>query len=151
LTTLKARPTVYNGVQMRSRLEARAAYFLDEVGVAWQYEPRAYKDGPEEYLPDFQIAPRTFIEVKPANLDHTEAVSLAIAVLGAARPDFHLWVLLSNGRALLWRDHADLGVWGYLAVCRECHRWTLRPDLQSKFCACGAVPIDAKPYLEWAG
>jgi hypothetical protein len=32
-------PTVYKGVQMRSRLEARWAAFFDELGWPWEYEP----------------------------------------------------------------------------------------------------------------
>ena len=53
--SLTARPTVYRGIQMRSRLEARWAAHLDETGCSWAYEPRAYADGVSQYLPDFQI------------------------------------------------------------------------------------------------
>lgn len=53
---MKARPTTYNGIEMRSRLEARvAAWLTDEVGVDWEYEPRAFASGSVQYLPDFLI------------------------------------------------------------------------------------------------
>jgi len=33
------RITVYRGIEMRSRLEALAAAYLDRHGFAWEYEP----------------------------------------------------------------------------------------------------------------
>jgi hypothetical protein len=54
-TALKARPTTYNGIEMRSRLEARVAAFLDERGIAWEYEPRAFGTKRGQYLPDFRL------------------------------------------------------------------------------------------------
>lgn len=52
---IKARPTVYAGVQMRSRLEARAAEYFDTAGVLWQYEPMTYASSIGQYLPDFEL------------------------------------------------------------------------------------------------
>ena len=66
--TLKARPTTYNGIEMRSRLEARFAAYLDSWGLAWEYEPRAFANKDGQYLPDFrvQFASQSFyFEVKP--------------------------------------------------------------------------------------
>lgn len=37
--SIAAHPTLYNGVQFRSRLEARWAAFFDLVGWGWEYEP----------------------------------------------------------------------------------------------------------------
>jgi hypothetical protein len=51
----KARPTVYEGIAMRSRLEARYAAWLDEVGFEWAYEPCAFANRDRQYLPDFRI------------------------------------------------------------------------------------------------
>jgi hypothetical protein len=61
---MKAIPTTYNGVNMRSRLEARWAAFFDVVGWRWEYEP------PERggWIPDFLLigAKQTVaVEVKP--------------------------------------------------------------------------------------
>lgn len=69
-SALTARPTTYRGIQMRSRLEARFAAYLDSVGMAWEYEPRAFANEYGQYLPDFQILSPTaevpcYIEVKP--------------------------------------------------------------------------------------
>lgn len=47
----KAIPTVYKGIQMRSRLEARWAAFFDFYQLKWQYEPFDC-DG---WIPDFLV------------------------------------------------------------------------------------------------
>lgn len=61
----KAIPTLYNGVQFRSRLEARWAAMFDLLEWRWEYEPIDL-DG---YIPDFIITPllrsQVLIEVKP--------------------------------------------------------------------------------------
>lgn len=48
---IPAKPTLYGGYQMRSRLEARWAAMLDELGWEWRYEP-CYLD---DWLPDFEV------------------------------------------------------------------------------------------------
>lgn len=71
----KARPTLYKGIRMRSRLEARYAQHLDRNGFRWEYEPDCYGDETGDYLPDFLIVgnasgasrhpTRLYIEIKP--------------------------------------------------------------------------------------
>lgn len=59
-------PTMYAGVQFRSRLEARWAAFFDLCGDKWEYEPVDLHG----WIPDFRL-PDTFqtplVEVKPAS------------------------------------------------------------------------------------
>ena len=61
---MKAYPTLYRGIQFRSRLEAKWAAFFDNLGWPWEYEPIDL-DG---YIPDFILtfpyAP-LLVEVKP--------------------------------------------------------------------------------------
>ena len=68
-------PTMYRGVQFRSRLEAKWAVFFDLVGWPWLYEP-LYLRG---YVPDFvlQLHQPVLVEVKPAlsRADMGEAVA----------------------------------------------------------------------------
>lgn len=53
---LKAIQTEYKGYRFRSRLEARWAVLLDELGVKWEYEPEGYDLGNGMcYLPDFRL------------------------------------------------------------------------------------------------
>lgn len=69
MPTFAAIPTMYAGVQFRSRLEAKWAAFFDLIGWKWEYEPF---DLPG-YIPDFLIRDldgmgATLAEVKP--FDH---------------------------------------------------------------------------------
>lgn len=52
---MKARPTVYMGITMRSRLEAGFAAWLDEKHFDWEYEPCAFASPDGQYLPDFRL------------------------------------------------------------------------------------------------
>jgi hypothetical protein len=75
----QARPTVYKGIKMRSRLEAGYAAWLDSWRFTWEYEPCAFANEAGQYLPDFLIrdVPRmvcgkqrtedAYVEVKPAS------------------------------------------------------------------------------------
>lgn len=54
-TGVKAIETVYNGYRFRSRLEARWAVFLDQIGVPYAYEPEGYEFDGIRYLPDFKL------------------------------------------------------------------------------------------------
>lgn len=57
-------PTVYCGVQFRSRLEARWACMFDHLGWTWHYEPIDL----EGYIPDFivqQGGTDILVEIKP--------------------------------------------------------------------------------------
>lgn len=73
MTNFKARPTVYKGVQMRSRLEAGFAVWLDKVNLRWEYEPTAFASPEGQYLPDFRVlglpiigaVADAYFEVKP--------------------------------------------------------------------------------------
>lgn len=100
MTTLKARPTVYKGIRMRSRLEATYAAFLDRSEDPWVYEPCCFASEAGQYLPDFRIddlrpgtgePSRWYIEVKPAYLlaypDKVEAVQRRMEIVWASEPD----------------------------------------------------------------
>lgn len=79
----RGRPTLYEGIQMRSRLEAGFAQSLDLLGLQWEYEPQAFASRSGQYLPDFLVrvisdtwpTPPTptmawYIEVKPSGHPH---------------------------------------------------------------------------------
>lgn len=67
---IKPIPTLYGGVQFRSRLEARWAAFFDLCQWRWEYEPLDL-DG---YVPDFalRLAHTVLVEVKPFLFDGSE-------------------------------------------------------------------------------
>ncbi len=66
--TITAIPTMYNGLQFRSRLEARWAAMFDVCGFRYDYEPTDFSG----YIPDFRID-RTYIEIKPTMVFPEEA------------------------------------------------------------------------------
>src|SRR5438270_435970 len=60
-------PTAYNGVNFRSRLEARWAAFFDLCNWSWEYEPIDLNG----WIPDFRLIgiDKTLVEVKPFEID----------------------------------------------------------------------------------
>lgn len=110
MTLLKARPTTYRGIQMRSRLEARFAAGLDSLGARWVYEPRAFADGHAQYLPDFQIGGHTFIEVKPTVEHAIDALGKG-DVIFASVPDAVFAVACADLRNFLLVREADVAPW----------------------------------------
>ncbi len=111
----KARPTVYRGTLMRSRLEARFARYLDATGVAWIYEPRAYGGTEGDYLPDFQVIERghsVFIELKPPmdpetieNADKLERAMERMEIIWESEPAASL--MLVTGNHAIWAAGDD--------------------------------------------
>jgi len=87
-TTIQARPTLYKGIQMRSRLEADYASALDRAGFTWEYEPVCFGSPDGQWLPDFKLSypeRNTYVEVKPLSLltsgEHWQRISNVDAVL----------------------------------------------------------------------
>jgi hypothetical protein len=74
MTEIKARPTLYKGIRMRSRLEADFARYLDALGNPWDYEPECFASDTGQWLPDFRTVLPTdaggyrnvYLELKPA-------------------------------------------------------------------------------------
>ena len=107
MTNFKPRPTTYNGIEMRSRLEAGFAAWLDGNDFEWEYEPRAFASEAGQYLPDFRLhrvrsalhwdMVTAYVEVKPrdrpymydgAHLDAESAALLQrLAIVWDSEPD----------------------------------------------------------------
>lgn len=68
---IKALETAYKGYKFRSRLEAKWAYYFDQVGVKYEYEPSGFSLGDLGcYLPDFYLPQiNTYVEIKPSVYD----------------------------------------------------------------------------------
>ena len=65
-----ARPTLYRGVAMRSRLEAAWAEQFDAFEWPWLYEPQAFAPRLGQHLPDFRVTvdgQPWYAEVKPGS------------------------------------------------------------------------------------
>lgn len=55
MPAIKPIQTEAYGRLFRSRLEARCAVFLTEMGLRWEYEPEGYELPSGRYLPDFKV------------------------------------------------------------------------------------------------
>jgi hypothetical protein len=80
----KPRTTIYKGIEMRSRLEADVAKFLDKHLINWKYEPMRFQDEKYSYLPDFMINycnDLIFLEVKPTEEQAKNAIDQMTCIL----------------------------------------------------------------------
>jgi hypothetical protein len=125
MTEIKARPTMYKGIQMRSRLEADYAAALDAKGAAWEYEPTCFASDSGQWLPDFRIDEPggvTYVELKPAylldrqdnedmrmNVDRIDTFLQRMEIAWHSEPDAWLelifWVYDGPGAALSILGH----------------------------------------------
>lgn len=112
-TWLPARPTFYNGIKMRSRLEAGFAQWLDLWGYEWKYEPSAFANETGQYLPDFWVARipflrgdstvvdrECFIEVKPKIPADLNALTRRMSITRGSHPHACLLVVYPGGPPL---------------------------------------------------
>lgn len=63
---VQAQKDVYKGIEFRSKLESKTAQALDNIGIAWEYEPDGYKlSNGMWYRPDFWLPKaKQYIECK---------------------------------------------------------------------------------------
>lgn len=107
---IEARPTTYNGIEMRSRLEASFAAWLDRNHMEWKYEGRAWASEHGQCLPDFELFnlptsmllgehdrrdSRHFVEIKPKLAMVNEAVRRH-SVLWRSEPDALISVVVPH-------------------------------------------------------
>jgi hypothetical protein len=81
---MKARATIYRGIEMRSRLEADFAAFLDRASAEWEYEPVCFAGPNDQWLPDFRArmsdGPWTYFEIKPTLGQASDALDRMVVV-----------------------------------------------------------------------
>jgi len=62
---IKAIPTSYSGIQLKSRMEAQTSLLCDVLGWAWEYEPYSIMlSSGIAYIPDFRAEKYTIIETR---------------------------------------------------------------------------------------
>ena len=139
---MSARPTVYRGITMRSRLEADFAAWLDNyASYTWRYEPQCFASEAGQYLPDFLITGRTeehtpvifpigaYVEVKPGAALNDELGHASSRALHS----------ILDRMAIIWDSEPDaalcLVVWEYGARepreqfwCDPCTWWSSCSD-----------------------
>lgn len=91
-----AKPTEFDGVLYRSRMEARWAVFFDRLGVKYAYEPVEFtlSDG-RKYTPDFYVEDfDTYIEMKPDDEEIILEEAGKALILSRNRPDLRVWLAM---------------------------------------------------------
>lgn len=122
---IRAIPTIYRNCRFRSRLEARYAVILDQLGIQWKYEDEGceIKVGPGvwiRYLPDFTLkfpeekrAGRTpstlYLEVK-GQMSLDDAIKVK-AFANTGRAIYVAGAIPENLRSL-WEAHDDFNSYG---------------------------------------
>lgn len=95
---MKAIETVYRNIRFRSRSEARWAYFLDQIGVPFEYEKEGYQmDNGLRYLPDFWLSDqKIWAEVKSEMPNEDEIEKAVRLVTESGLP--LVFLIFANGR-----------------------------------------------------
>lgn len=117
---MKPRPTIYKGVQMRSRLEALFVASIEGL-CTWEYEPMCFADEHGQYLPDFRLQwthhTHTYVEIKPRWEDVHDAAAAMTPIL-ATEPGAMLDIYIPTG------DWPNIEF--HLAAMRRAGSWRFR-------------------------
>lgn len=156
----KARKTIYRGIEMRSRLEAGYAAWLDKRGWEWEYEPCAFGSGEGQYLPDFRIEgvrslhlrreSHAYVEVKPsyAGLDHDQ-LARRMAVIWESEPEALLLLQAPPPHELLKVPTGRSGLTGVGAVLEaSAHVWMLLRTPEPCWSVAAWIACEA-PMIGW--
>lgn len=125
---IPARPTLYKGIRMRSRLEADFAAYLDGRPEPWAYEPECFSSDSGQWLPDFRVdgSPNPiYIELKPIGLlgewqsdgdlyGHVNSLMRKMLIARDSEPKCHLWLIFweyGGGEMIILANHHRDLVW----------------------------------------
>jgi hypothetical protein len=156
--SIAAIPTIYRGIEFRSRLEAKWATMFDQLEWPWEYEPIDLAG----YIPDFHIdfgERQFFIEIKPEMnnnqlysamakaQDASDGCDEDLLVLGGSIgmkfPSDHRWWL----NALICQRDGSVCNDVYLAGCPCCSRLVpMTQDGVWRFPCCGRFNDDNKTF-----
>ena len=133
-------PTIYKGIEMRSKLETKIAMFLDALNIKWKYEPKQFLlSNGTHYIPDFYLSDmKMWIEVKGLILKHNREISEVFVKENKTE------LLMISNIGNVWfssRDFIDgIGIDEniYIGFCSHCKRYFFCSNLGSYHCRnCG--------------
>lgn len=138
---IKARPTLYRGILMRSRLEADFAQFLDQNEADWEYEPTCFAGPTGQWLPDFRVTRpgyHVYFEIKPESTDRDNIDSLLrqMSVAWLSEPTATL-------QLVLWTYHKPLKSVSIAGFPPE--------DENDKTLTWWILPVDDSDPYPWSG
>lgn len=147
-------PTKYKDIEMRSKLEAKIAFFLDGLKIKWTYEPKTfllsmgivYK--PDFYLPELKM----WVEVKGVIEEHNKSI------LECFVKDNKTELILISSKDMIWfssKDFVDgIGIDKdlYIGECSICKHFFFCSNLGSYHCRnCGACEGDHDLRFNFTG
>lgn len=118
------------GIKFRSHLEGRWSIALDCLGIPWAYEPQRIALPSGNYIPDFLLADRVWLEIKPQDFPEralTRCKELAdldsrqvLLIAGDFATGFkaHCWPELFTDQPQEVLLHL-FGATGWAAACRK--------------------------------
>ncbi|MCY0928354.1 hypothetical protein OTB20_19555 [Streptomyces sp. H27-H1] len=125
---IEARPTVYRGTTFRSALEASWAASLDNLAIAWEYEPTTVTlPSGIRYIPDFHLPETgTWLEVKGTGVPRIEKAYEYAEALACNCPRFRCTCRWPGGELVVIgrppvtiRDHDERGFVRRRTLCLE--------------------------------
>ena len=158
---IKFLPTYYNGIEFRSRLEARWSVFFDCMKISYRYEYLGFDLDDIWYVPDYYIPnQRIWIEIKPVRPSEEEQEKCKRLAKKTKVSTYCFWDIprksneSDDGPAYAWkltggfnRDSSHNFI-----QCHECG--AIRIDLcedSDTYChRCGAKADDESPQLKMA-
>ena len=171
--TIKAIPTKYQGVQFKSKMEARFAKWCDNYHQEWIYEPEGFTNGKICYCPDFLLPKsKMIVEIKPEIfLSETYKLDMmlkdkafdkyAFAVISVNKRDKRIEVLKYQGpgeyvdddRELtgkgprIWAEKYQVNGFGF---CNNCSSFNIYVDHFSWKCSgCGFGSYNGDRAMEY--
>ena len=106
--SLPWKPTLFEGIQYASKLEARWAAFFIKLGIIASYEPRQFETPEYIYTPDFGLlgTPYQIIEIKPNMRQANGVVNQAILKLKSVSLHYRTPTALVAGNC--WPGEFDI-------------------------------------------
>lgn len=147
----QAQPDTYNGIEFRSKLESKTAQALDNIGIAYIYEPNGYKlSNGMWYKPDFWLPnAHQFIECKGI-MQSTDSAK----IMGLVEDTNRSVIVISYDKAMMFKrfwgnpqgDIVTYSDYISLGTCAVCGKKFFYAEEDTFACpACGAY--DGDHYL----
>jgi len=119
-------PTVYQGITFRSRLEARFAIFMNQLGVRWHFEPEGFNLPSGLYLPDFYLPDLSvWLEGKPSwDVAKSANIALHLDLMRATGQRLYVTTGMPGPSPLVcWRDFREgatpWSCWNHCCLCES--------------------------------
>lgn len=134
--SIKAIETLYDGVNFRSRLEARWAVLFDCLELPYLYEPEGYTDGKTRYLPDFFLPTLdAFVEIKPTLEAINAAAIRKTEMLSNLGKPIYIFAGEVGCGSVRVPDLIGTRTWSF-CHCMQCRVTNLAPNKYNFRCRC---------------